>query len=74
VRVSVCVLSYKNDKEGKEKEEKGKEKIAGVSGFSRVLTPLVHSLNRHMSMLSFDLLFSFRILHFKYKSHSMAFH
>ena len=49
MRVSVCVLSYKNDKEGKEKEEKGKERIAGVSGFSRVLTPLVQSLNQCMT-------------------------
>ena len=62
--VSVCFV-FQNDKGKKEKEEKGKEWIEEVSGFSRVLTPLVHSLNQYMSMLNFDLLLSFRILHFR---------
>ena len=72
--MSVCVLSSKMTKERMKRKEKGEERIAGVSGFSRVLTPLVHSLNRYMSTLNFDLLFSFRILHFEYKFCLMAFH
>ena len=41
--VSVCFV-FQNDKGKKEKEEKGREWIEEVSGFSRVITLLIFSL------------------------------
>ena len=73
--VCECVFVFQKNEKGKEeKEEKGKERIEGVSSFSRVLIPLVRSLNRYMTMLNFDLFISLRVLHFEYKFYLMAFH
>ena len=69
-RESVCecvFLSSKMKKERKERKEKGKEWIEEVSGFSRVSTPLAQTLVNICRCQTLTLLFSFRILHFKYK-------